>query len=283
MLVRLPLLSATSLATSLAAALLAATAPQALSSPTPAGAPSPGAMAGAPSSGAGATGGSPRALYGSGRLRAASCPEPPLVAGGIPRPKEYLVAVTKCLDRGWAAHFKRAKLPYHPPKILYVDEPMDRVCGVRWPGGAAAFYCTGRATLVFPLQGQWIDGRTDLYPLKVAAHEYGHHVQQRAGIRAAYERLVRARGHDQAELGRRYELQADCLSGVFAGSVRRSLGRSEQDWTALAGAVRAAGDDPEGPRSHGSGSSRVSWFKRGLSAVSPAACDTWSAPSSKVS
>ncbi|MEU7892467.1 neutral zinc metallopeptidase [Nonomuraea sp. NPDC049152] len=229
----------------------------------------------------GAPGGS---LYRTGRLRAASCPEPPLVSGGIPRPKEYLLAITKCLDKGWSAHFGRARLTYSRPKVLYVEEPMDRVCGVRWPGGAAAFYCTDRATLVFPLEGQWIDGRTDLYPLKVAAHEYGHHVQQQAGIRAAYEKLIRARRGDQAELGRRYELQADCLSGVFAGSVWRSLGgRSAQDWTALVDAVRASGDDPEGPRSHGSGASRVSWLKRGYAAVSPSACDTWSVPSSKIS
>ncbi|MGV9306832.1 neutral zinc metallopeptidase [Nonomuraea sp. NPDC003727] len=227
--------------------------------------------------------GTPGALYKTGRLPVASCPEPPLVSGGIPRAKEYLGAIMTCLNRGWSAHFTKAKLPFRQPKVRYVDAPTERICGVRWPGGAAAFYCTGQATLVFPLEGQWIEGRTDLYPLKVAAHEYGHHVQQQAGIRAAYEKLVRARTGDQAELGRRYELQADCLAGVFAGSVWRSLGRSAEHWTALLDAVKASGDEPDGRRSHGSGSSRVSWLKRGYAAVSPSACDTWSAPASKVS
>ncbi|MBB3726708.1 neutral zinc metallopeptidase [Nonomuraea dietziae] len=241
-----------------------------------------GALAVPPAHGQ-AQAGPPGRLHGTGALRAASCPEPPLISGGIPRSKEYLTAIVRCMDTGWSAHFRRAGLRYRAPRVLYFEQPQDEVCGLPWPGGAAAFYCTRRATLVFPLEGPWIEGRTDLYPLKIAAHEYGHHVQQQAGVRSAYERLVRARRGDQAELGRRYELQADCLAGVFTASVWRSLGRSPADWTALVEAVRASGDEPEGRRSHGKGASRAYWLGRGYAAVSPSACDTWSAPPSRVS
>lgn len=222
-------------------------------------------------------------LYDSGRLRRASCPEEKISHGGIPRTRQYLSAVVKCLDTTWSAHFKRAGLPFSPPVVRFYDEPEDRVCGVRWPAGAAAFYCTDRRTLVFPLQGRWIEERKDLYPFKIAAHEYGHHLQSLTGIRATYEQRVRARQGDHHELGRRYELQADCLAGAFIGGVWSSLGRPSADWTALVESTKASGDEGDAPRTHGTGTSRAYWLKRGFAATSPAACDTWKAPASRVS
>ncbi|GAA5044669.1 hypothetical protein GCM10023259_016640 [Thermocatellispora tengchongensis] len=221
---------------------------------------------------------------GTGRLAVTSCPEPPLIDGGVPRSREYLTAAVACLNRSWSAHFARAGLTFRKPAVRFYEEPERRVCGVRWPSGAAAFYCTNRATLVFPLTGAWIEGRTDLYPLKVAAHEYGHHLQSLTGIRERAEARARAarNGRDPAEPGRRYELQADCLAGVFLGSVRRSLARSAADWEALSEAIRASGDDGE-HRTHGSPANRVRWFERGYRSVSPAACDTWPAPRAEVS
>ncbi|MFJ2034040.1 neutral zinc metallopeptidase [Streptosporangium sp. NPDC087985] len=221
-------------------------------------------------------------LLTTGRLAATSCPEPPLIDGGMPRTREYLTAVMKCLNKSWSAHLAQAGLRFRTPTVRLYGEPAERVCGVRWPANAAAFYCTERATLVFPLTGGWIEDRTDLYPLKVVAHEYGHHLQSLTGVRAGYEARVHSDHTHQAELGRRYELQADCLSGVFLGSVRRSLSRTEQDWEALSDVLRASGDDAD-HRTHGTGANRVSWFKRGYRAVSPAACDTWTAPPSHVS
>ncbi|GAB2472105.1 hypothetical protein GCM10027187_45440 [Streptosporangium sandarakinum] len=221
---------------------------------------------------------------GRGRPAVTSCPEPPLVDGGIPRSREYLTAIMGCLNRSWSGHFARAGLRFRAPTVRFYEEPAERVCGVPWPTGAAAFYCTEKATVVFPLTGDWIEGRTDLYPLKIAAHEYGHHLQSLTGFRARYEARARADRARRAELNRRYELQADCLSGVFLGSVRGSLSRTAPDWTALSEAIRAAGDDGDGgPRTHGTGAHRAHWFDRGLRTVSPAACDTWAAPPSAVS
>ncbi|WP_329092322.1 MULTISPECIES: neutral zinc metallopeptidase [unclassified Streptosporangium] len=220
-------------------------------------------------------------LLRTGKLAATSCQEPPIIDRGVPLMREYLTAAVKCLNTSWSAHFARAGLRFRKPVVRFYEEPERRVCGVRWPANAAAFYCTERATLVFPLTGHWIEGRTDLYPLKVAAHEYGHHLQSLTGVRDDYEARVRSDRSHQPELGRRYELQADCLSGVFLGSVRGSLPRTEQDWEALSGALRASGDD--GRRTHGTGANRLHWFKRGYRALSPAACDTWAATPSRVS
>jgi predicted metalloprotease len=206
---------------------------------------------------------------GMGRLAQTSCSETPITAGGIPRTREYLEAVMKCLDKSWAAYFARADRTFRKPVVRYYDEPVRTVCGIPWPEGAAAFYCIGKNTLVLPLSGGWIEDRTDLYPFKVAAHEYGHHLQSLRHVR---------KGED----GRRYELQADCLSGVFLGSVWSSLTRTRKDWAALRDVVKAGGDEGE-EHSHGTGANRVRWLERGYRAVSPAACDTWSAPASEVS
>ncbi|MEU8245070.1 neutral zinc metallopeptidase [Nonomuraea sp. NPDC048916] len=241
-----------------------------------AGRPGPNALAGRAGPAA------PARLARSGRLAARSCAEPPLVWGNVPRTREYLEAITKCLEKSWSAHFARAGLAFEKPVVRFYEEPEQRVCGVRWPSSASAFYCTERGTLVFLLTGDWIEDRTDLYPLKVAAHEYGHHVQSLTGIRRHYEARIRADHAHHAELGRRYELQADCLSGVFIGSVWGSLSRSGDDWAAVVETTRATGDDDE-RRSHGKGANRAYWLKRGFTAVSPAACDTWKAAPSRVS
>ncbi|MDP9847599.1 neutral zinc metallopeptidase [Streptosporangium lutulentum] len=222
-------------------------------------------------------------LLKTGKLATTSCPEPPIIDLGIPRTREYLTTVMKCLDKSWSAHFARAGLRFRKPTVRFYEEPAQKVCGtVPWPVNVGALYCTERATLVFPLTGDWIENRTDLYPFKIAAHEYGHHLQSLTGVRRDYEARVRSDPAHQNELNRRYELQADCLSGVFLGSVRRSLPRTAQDWESLSDELRASGDDP-GHRTHGAGANRVRWFDRGYRAISPAACDTWTAKPSYVS
>lgn len=225
---------------------------------------------------------SPDATFPRGKPAAMSCPETPISSGGIPRTREYLETVLTCLDKAWAGYFRRAKREFRKPVVRYYEEPESTVCGVAWPEHAAAFYCTNRRTLVFPLTGRWIEDRTDLYPFKVAAHEYGHHLQSLLGIRRAFEERVRTRKPHREELKRRYELQADCLAGVFLGSVWRSLSRTRADWEELVEATRASGDDPD-YRSHGRGANRAYWLERGYRAVSPAACDTWAAPAARVS
>ncbi|SPL91241.1 YpfJ protein, zinc metalloprotease superfamily [[Actinomadura] parvosata subsp. kistnae] len=213
----------------------------------------------------------------AGKLGVSACPETPLTAGGIPRTREYLGAVVKCLDKSWSAYFARTRARFERPSVRYAEE--GTVCGVAL-ADVDAFYCHPSRTLVFPLTGRWIDGRTDLYPFKVAAHEYAHHLQTLTGVRRAYEARHRAEPAARTELRRRFELQADCLAGVFMGSVRGSLARTGDDWQALDEAIRATGDTGE-RRSHGGGASRVRWFGRGLATTSPAACDTWSAPPPK--
>lgn len=218
----------------------------------------------------------------SGKPAAMSCREPELMHGGVPLAREYLTAILKCLDASWKAYFAADRRAFRKPGVRFYEDPERRVCGVPWPEGASAFYCTNRRVLVFPLTGDWIENRTDLYPMKVAAHEYGHHLQSLTGIRRHFEARVKAAPSRRMELNRRYELQADCLSGVFLAAVWRSLDRTGEDWETLLDAVRATGDYRD-RRSHGEGRTRVRWLRRGFQASTPAVCDTWSAPASSVS
>ncbi|MGP4101143.1 neutral zinc metallopeptidase [Nonomuraea sp. KM90] len=218
----------------------------------------------------------------AGKPAVTSCPETPLSSGGIPRHREYLETVVKCLDKSWRAYFARTGVRFKEPAVHFHEEPQGIVCGMRL-ADVDAFYCHGGRSLEFTLTGRWIDNRTDLYPFKVAAHEYAHHLQTLTGLRRAYEARYRAAAPTRrTQLQRRFELQADCLAGVFMGSVRSSLARTERDWSALYEAIRANGD-ADGRRSHGTGAGRAYWFRRGMTTGSPAACDTWSAPASRVS
>jgi hypothetical protein len=128
----------------------------------------------------------------------------------------------------------------------------------------------------------------DFAQVYVIAHEVGHHVQNLLGIsdrvQSARQRMSEAQGN---QLSVRLELQADCLSGVWA--IRADRARSILEVGDLEEALRAAaaiGDDRLQKQArgyvtpdsftHGSSEQRVRWFRRGLEMGKLAACDTFS-------
>ncbi|SDL36086.1 hypothetical protein SAMN05421869_12520 [Nonomuraea jiangxiensis] len=78
------------------------------------------------------------------------------------------------------------------------------------------------------------------------------------------------------------ELQAECLGGVFMGSVWDSLDRPEEDWEDLLDLYRDGEDVQATVRTHGKSHNIAAWLDKGFRAASPQACNTWTAPSSKV-
>ena len=123
----------------------------------------------------------------------------------------------------------------------------------------------------------------------VVAHEVGHHVQTLLGVservHGERQRLSRAAGN---ELSVRQELQADCFAGVWANRAHARWEILESgDIESGMGAAAAVGDDrlqragssevvPE-TFTHGTSEQRVRWFRRGLDAGDPRACDTFAA------
>ncbi|HET7241498.1 MAG TPA: neutral zinc metallopeptidase, partial [Gemmatimonadales bacterium] len=109
------------------------------------------------------------------------------------------------------------------------------------------------------------------------------HVQKLLGTEAKVQES-RSRRPDLAnELSVRLELQADCYAGVWAHEARDSL--EQGDIEEGLNAAAAVGDDriqqmsgqavaPEA-FTHGSSAQRTQWFKAGMEAGRPDACDTF--------
>ena len=120
------------------------------------------------------------------------------------------------------------------------------------------------------------------------AHEVGHHVQNLLGVSAKVEQ---ARGRmSEAEynaLSVRVELQADCLTGVWAHHANNARQLLEQgDVEEAMNAAARIGDDalqrgsggavvPES-FTHGSSAQRQKWFATGLKNGTVKGCDTFS-------
>ncbi|WP_433367347.1 neutral zinc metallopeptidase [Streptosporangium sp. CA-115845] len=119
--------------------------------------------------------------------------------------------------------------------------------------------------------------------LHLIAHEYAHHVQNLTGMWTAYKDMP-ARTKTQAlAQSRRLELQADCLGAVFMASVWSSQNYRGEDWKEVVDHYRGSGDEKVNKeRSHGTGKNRAAWLQRGFAGASPAACNTWTAPASRV-
>jgi predicted metalloprotease len=119
----------------------------------------------------------------------------------------------------------------------------------------------------------------------VIAHEIGHHVQKVLGIEPKVRQLQQANPQAANPLSVRLELQADCLSGVWAHSTAQRKIINESDVRSGLAAAAAVGDDrlqraagrAVSPESftHGSSAQRTSWFQRGFQNGSVAACNTF--------
>ncbi|MGV9596366.1 neutral zinc metallopeptidase [Streptosporangium sandarakinum] len=220
-------------------------------------------------------------LYRSGKLTA-SCGRQPEDSGSVTAVKKHLTAMLDCLNASWSARLKKAGLPFKEPKIRFMTKP-GRACGSAWGKNVTGRYCTDERQLVILIKDYAIADPADPVLLHLIAHEYAHHVQNLAGIEAAYQGTpVRTKDQALAQT-RRLELQADCMGATFMGGIWASLDGRDEDWKEVVDLYRRSGDDGlKKERSHGTGKNRVAWLQKGFTAASPAACNTWSASASRV-
>lgn len=220
-------------------------------------------------------------LYRSGPLRPSQCTEHPVKPNDVRAAKRYLTTVVNCLNTSWAAHFRRAGLPFTKARVAFITKPR-RFCGTAWKD-AAARYCDDERRFVFLLNRDLLSEPSDLFLFDVAAHEFGHHVQNLTGISRAFDRHPYKGKSELNEQLRRLELQAECLAGVFIGSTWKSLDRTSRDWKVLLDIDRDSGDEQSKNRTHGKGRNIAAWLDKGFRSGSPAACNTWTVPSARVS
>ncbi|MEQ1652358.1 MAG: neutral zinc metallopeptidase [Hyphomicrobium sp.] len=152
-------------------------------------------------------------------------------------------------------------------------------------------YCSGNTTVFVSVANmedlaKRIPGIGDAGLAFLVAHELGHHVQKLTGRFRVLSALARATPYHQRELALRFELEADCLAGVWA-SKSPKFAASEGSRAAMIASLDAIGDDrilasPGGTVdparfTHGSSEQRVRWFKEGLDRGTVDACDVLSA------
>jgi predicted metalloprotease len=119
----------------------------------------------------------------------------------------------------------------------------------------------------------------------VIAHEVAHHVQTLAGVthqKAALDQQDPAGTNARSV---RFELQADCLAGVWMHSVYRRGELSEADLREALDAAAVVGDDfirnaagqarPRETWTHGSSAQRRQWLITGVRDGAPDSCDTF--------
>ncbi|QIE47612.1 hypothetical protein G5B38_15660 [Pseudohalocynthiibacter aestuariivivens] len=181
-------------------------------------------------------------------------------------------------------------LEYDPPVLVLFSGATRSPCGGA-SGATGPFYCPADSkayldTDFFVTLSRRLGARGDFAAAYVIAHEVAHHVQNELGILPEVNARRQAASQTQANaLTVRLELQADCLSGVWASHVEGLL--EPGDIEEALNAARKIGDDhlqksagrvPQ-PHTftHGTSQQRAHWFATGYESGQVQQCDTFGA------
>ncbi|MBO3748113.1 neutral zinc metallopeptidase [Streptosporangiaceae bacterium NEAU-GS5] len=215
-------------------------------------------------------------IYRAGKLPVTSCPEVGAQPTDYTNSQALLMFEKDCLDSTWKRFFGKVGFSFRAPSLELINKyEKTNACG-RVDGFWGGAYCDKKQGIVVMIDGWMLEYADSSFLPYVLAHEYGHHVQKRAGILTAYDAAVRKMSRKKAiEFNKRMEEQADCLSGAFLKSIWASLGYPGT--SALDQMLTYITEDMGDP-SHGGGKHRAYWVNRGYRAGAPSACNTFTAP-----
>ncbi len=209
---------------------------------------------------------------------------PEVQVRGREEPQEidaYMEDVLRNIDSYWVRTFRESGLP--EPSVRYDFIPPRRprltACGISL-GDDAAYYCPADDTIyvsqafaadlyngvVRGLPGQSAGrGRAagDFAVAYVLAHEYAHNLQQELGV---FDNSV-------SPSARPFELQADCMAGVWAYSVFAKGDLQAGDIQEATNAALAVGDfDVGNEQHHGTPEERRDALVAGFNSGDPSVC-----------
>jgi predicted metalloprotease len=205
---------------------------------------------------------------------------------------EFVSVVLADTEEVWGKIFAaQLDRPYTPATLVLFKDATASPCGDA-SGATGPFYCPGDKkvyldTGFFDTLHQDLGAKGDFAMAYVVAHEVAHHVQDELGILSQANQL-RSQSDEVTsnEISVRIELQADCLSGVWAKAAEQQIGSIEAgDFAEALDAAKRIGDDTlqrnAGQRpmphtfTHGTSAQRAHWFEIGLQAQSLNACNTF--------
>jgi uncharacterized protein len=194
----------------------------------------------------------------------------------------------------WTKEFaEQLQRKYNPVTLVLFKGATQSPCGTA-SGASGPFYCPGDKkvyldTDFFSTMQNKLGAGGDFAMAYVVAHEVAHHIQDSLGILGKANQIrSQVSTEESNQISVMIELQADCLSGIWARGVHEEFGAVEKgDFEEALNAARQIGDDTlqrnAGQRpmphtfTHGTSEQRARWFYTGLETGDINACNTFEA------
>ncbi|MCT2042908.1 neutral zinc metallopeptidase [Pseudoclavibacter alba] len=206
-----------------------------------------------------------------------------------------LAGAQNSINQYWSNEAPNVGIKYQTPTLVLYEGSTSSACGTA-SNQVGPFYCPGDegvyidADFFQMLESQFGAKDGPMAEMYILAHEWGHHIQQEAGILQQVDHRDVGATSDMVRL----ELQADCFAGAWAGAAEGTTDANGQklfssitqdDIDNAMNAAGAVGDDriqeSQGGRAqpdtftHGTAEQRANWFATGLKGGWQS-CDTFS-------
>ncbi len=219
--------------------------------------------------------------------------------------KQFISTVLADTEDTWGQLFALSGQRYAPPKLVLFNGRVNSACGMA-SAATGPFYCPADQKVYLDTaffkdmrnqlgvaadqsaQSEVATGAAgDFAQAYVIAHEVGHHIQTLLGTSQQVQQAKRGLSTAAAnQLSVALELQADCYAGLWAHHTQQRQPFIQQgDIAEALDTATQIGDDRIQARSqgyvvpesftHGSGTQRVSWFKRGFNSGKVSDCNTF--------
>jgi predicted metalloprotease len=207
------------------------------------------------------------------------------------RLSDFVAVVLADTEDTWREVFRRNGATYSEPLLVLFSGAVQSACG-HAQAAMGPFYCPSDQKVYIDLSFYHdlkykMNAPGDFAQAYVIAHEVGHHVQNLLGISdKVHSARQRVPEKDYNQLSVRLELQADCLSGVWAHYADRARQVVEPgDIDEALNAASQIGDDRLQQQSrgyvtpdsftHGTSEQRARWFRLGYSSGDMNSCNTF--------